>query len=276
MFYALTHQKFEYADIPVIGVLILLEGLLSADNALVLAIMVKHLPEKLRHKALLYGLGGAFVFRAAAILAAAWIMQLWWLQLVGALYLVYITVKHFIAGKKGHQVEGDLAHKADKLGFWPTVMLVELTDIAFAIDSVLAAVSLAKSRPDVEFVSKLWVVYTGAIIGVVLLRFAATVFLRLLDRYPKLEHMAYLLVGWAGVKLVFLAGHNWSITTKSSFEIHEMPPAVFWPVLLLILVLGTIYAVVKGEKGETDDPVVKEARESVDEGEAAIEESPEM
>ncbi len=265
---AFRNQLFEVTDIPVIGVLILLEGLLSADNALVLAIMVKHLPEKLRQRALLYGLGGAFVFRAAAILAAAWIMQLWWLQMIGAMYLVFITVKHFLSGKSKHGHEAEIAHKAKQMGFWQTVILVELTDIAFAIDSVLAAVSLAKSNPNVEFERKLWVVYTGAIIGVVLLRFAATVFLRLLDRYPRLEHMAYLLVGWAGVKLLVFSGHNWSISTESSIHIPEMNPIVFWSVLVLILVVGSFYSFAKGSDKEYEDPVIAEARESLEEAEA--------
>ncbi len=237
----IPQQIFEVTDIPIIGMLILLEGLLSADNALVLAIMVRHLPEKLRSKALIYGLGGAFVFRAIAILLATFIMKLWWLQAIGALYLVWITVKHFFFNKVSHN-DKQIRQIGDKASFWKTVFLVELADIAFAVDSVLAAVALAKTNAATAFESKLWVVYTGAIIGVLLLRYAAKIFLGLLEKYPFLEHMAYMLVGWAGVKLAVMAGHHFTLEAKPGFYIPEMPPALFWSVLILILIGGGIHA----------------------------------
>lgn len=234
-------QIFEYGDIAVIAMLILLEGLLSADNALVLALMVKHLPKEQQAKALTYGLGGAFVFRAIAIGLATFIMKLWWLQAIGAGYLIWMMVKHFWSNKDHHE-EKEVGHKADKAGFWKTVMLVELADIAFAVDSVLAGVALAKASTKQVFESKLWVVYAGAVIGIILLRYAAKFFLKLLDKYPTLEHLAYALVGWAGIKLLVMAGHHFTAETKPGFMIPEMEPAVFWSVLLLILIGGIWHA----------------------------------
>lgn len=226
-------QIFSADDIPKIFFLVLLEGLLSADNALVMAIMVQHLPKPLQQKALLYGLGGAFVFRAIAILLASYILALWWLQLLGAGYLIYVTLKHFLKSGKAKNVH------AVGQGFWGTVVAVELADIAFAIDSVLAAVAFVHDE------HKLWVVYTGAIIGVIMLRFAAGVFVKLLERFPALDHVAYLLVGWVGVKLLFAAGESFSRNYKSSlsFEIHHMPQPIFWGVMIAILVVGVGYAI---------------------------------
>lgn len=255
-------QLFEFTDFPIIGVLIILEGLLSADNALVLAIMVRHLPKEQRQKALLYGLGGAFVFRAIAILAAGWIMSLWWLQTIGALYLIFITVKHFFF-TPGHEDEEKVGHMADNKGFWQTVIMVELADIAFAVDSVLAGVSLvaasiADKNSEATFANKIWVVYAGAIIGVILLRFAAGVFIKLLEKYPFLEHMAYLLVGWAGVKLLVYSGHNFTKLNKPGFDIPIMPPILFWGVLILILVGGSVHAVRTQNKAvEVDSNVIE-------------------
>ncbi|MCG9893984.1 MAG: hypothetical protein MH204_00730, partial [Fimbriimonadaceae bacterium] len=122
-------QTFSSSDVGTILFLILLEGLLSADNALVLAIMVRHLPHEQQRKALLYGLGGAFVFRLIAILLASYIIRLWFLQLAGALYLLFVTLKHFIGVAGGPKKSKELAGAA----FWPTVVAVELTDIAFAV-----------------------------------------------------------------------------------------------------------------------------------------------
>lgn len=228
------NQTFHPPDIGVVAFLVLLEGLLSADNALVLAIMVRHLPKAEQQKALLYGLGGAFLFRGIAILFAATLIKLWWLQAIGAAYLLILPIKHFVAHRQG----GDA--KPVGAGFWRTVIAVEVADIAFAIDSVLVGVSTVGFRPD-----KIWVVYVGAIVGVVLLRFAAAAFIRLLEKYPALDHLAYVIVGWVGVKLSFMAGHNFvqdrNKTNPSSplpFSIPEMPTPIFWGVLGLIVLIG--------------------------------------
>ncbi len=230
-------QTFQTGDLAVIGVLVLLEVLLSADNALVLAIMVKHLPKKLQQKALLYGLAGAFAFRLVAILFARTIMALWWLQAIGAAYLLWLPVKHFLR----HSDDGGKSREL-QTGFWATVVAVEMTDIAFAVDSVLAGVAMVKSQ------EKIWVVYLGAIIGVVALRFAAGYFVRLLERFPALDHVAYLLVGWVGVKLTFMAAHNYGVHTLAKggtpiFRVQELSPAIFWSVLAVIAAAGTWYAV---------------------------------
>lgn len=230
-------QTFQSTDIAVIFVLVGLELLLSADNALVLAIMVRHLPRDLQQKALLYGLGGAFIFRFAAIMLAKYILALWWLQAVGAFYLLWLPIKHFI-----HKSSDDTTGKSlSGKGFWPTVIAVEMTDIAFAVDSVLAGVATIKG-PD-----KLWVVYLGAIIGIVALRFAAGYFIRLLERFPALDTMAYVLVGWVGVKLAFMAVHNYAESVVKAggtpvVNLPAMPTWLFWTVLGTIVVLGTIYA----------------------------------
>ncbi len=217
-----------------------LEALLSADNALVLAIMVKHLPEAQRKKALLYGLGGAFIFRLVAILFASVVLQQWWLQGVGALYLLYLPVKHFIQSSKA-----DGKTKPVGAGFWQTVFAVELTDIAFAIDSVLAGVAFINNKQD-----KIWVVYVGAMIGIILLRLAANLFVKLLDRYPVFDHVAYLLVGWVGVKLAFLAGHSFEETHPGAiaFDIPELSPIVFWSGLGLIAIGGSAVAIARSKK----------------------------
>ncbi|MCU5341479.1 TerC family protein [Bacillus cereus] len=174
-----------------IGTLVVLEGLLSADNALVLAVMVKHLPEEKRKKALFYGLIGAYVFRFIAIGIGMFLIKLWWVKLLGALYLAWLSVKYFIDKRKGASEEE--AHGMNQNSilfrmfgvFWGTVAMVELMDIAFSVDSVLAAFGVS---------NEVWILLLGGMLGILMMRGIAGVFLKLLERIPELETTAYILI----------------------------------------------------------------------------------
>jgi YkoY family integral membrane protein len=210
-------------------VLILLEGLLSADNALVIALLVKHLPPKERRRALLVGLVGSFTFRLLAIVLATQLIKFWYLQAAGALYLFYLPAKHFLLHRKQAQKPDGLPIKPRKQpGFWATVAMVEFTDLVFAIDSILVAVSLSKVT---------WIIWVGGISGVVLLRFAAFMLVKIMDKMPGLEHMAYALVGWVAVKLSFMSVHSYSKVHWRE-EVSEMNAWVFWSGMALILGVG--------------------------------------
>ncbi|MCH7902942.1 MAG: tellurium resistance protein TerC [Armatimonadetes bacterium] len=252
---------FEFADLGTVFFLIILEGLLSADNALVLAIMCRHLPSaRQQRSALTWGLAMSFVFRCVAILFVTQLIAFWWLQAIGAAYLLYLLVKHFLSVRSGSS-----GGRAAGRGYWATVVALGITDVAFAIDSVLAAVA-TEPRPD-----KIWIVFIGAFAGVVLLRFAATVFIKLLAKYPLLDHLAYLLVGWVGVKLAFLAGHSYmasynvSHATPLPYRIPEMPLAVFWGVLGILIVGGVSLAVGKAGREESMHALDEEPDEADDE-----------
>jgi YkoY family integral membrane protein len=269
----MTPQSFAFSDLGAVLALILLEGLLSADNALVLAIMVKHLPKEQQQRALLYGLGGAFVFRLIAIVFASIVLGQWWLQAVGALYLLYLPIKHFVSLSK-HEDGGKSIKKA---GFWQTVIAVELTDIAFALDSVLAGIGFIMKPGAGVQQDKIWVVYLGAVIGIILLRFAASFFVRLLERFPALDHVAYILVGWVGVKLAAHAIEKLQKLYPSAipFAFPYMTEGIFWGGLILIAVAGSIYAITHARSDselELDDEadILETVQDlEVDEGESS-------
>jgi YkoY family integral membrane protein len=211
-------------------VLVFLEGLLSADNALVLAVMVRHLPKEEQKRALRYGIFGAFVFRLIAVLLSSALLDYWHFKVIGGLYLLYLTVSHFLSGSgEEHEV------KASRWGsgFWGTVVSVELADIAFSIDSIVAAVGMA---PD-EFghTLKLGIVYTGGILGIITMRYVAGYFLILLDRFKGLADGAYYLVAWIGLKLVVSGLHD------GHYLPDEMPEWLFWGGMLAIVVLSMLY-----------------------------------
>lgn len=232
----------------VLLVLIVLEGILAADNALVLAILVKHLPEKERKKALFYGLAGAFVFRFGSLFAISFLVNVWQVQAIGALYLVFIALNYLFKKYARFKTETDEMKEAKKKGsgFWMTVIKVELADIAFAVDSILAAVAIAVTLPNTNLPmvggldgGKFIIIFLGGFIGLVIMRFAATHFVKLLHRKPGLETAAFLIVGWVGVKL--------AVYTLSHPEVAFLPEHLaelkawkitFYVVLVLIAVLG--------------------------------------
>ncbi|MGJ9382471.1 TerC family protein [Salipaludibacillus sp. CF4.18] len=240
----------EYAWVLLL--LIGIEGLLAADNALVLAVMVKKLPEELRKKALFYGLAGAFVLRIGSLFVISFLVGVWQVQAIGALYLLFIAMNHIfrklVVSKQKSKVEVSDSQK--KAGFWSTVVKIELADIAFAVDSILAAVALAIVLPDSGLPNiggldggKFLVILTGGLIGVVIMRYAASYFVALLHKRPGLEIAAFAIVGWVGVKLaVFTLSHPELAVLPEAFAKSPAWKITFYSVLLLIAASGWIFS----------------------------------
>lgn len=236
----------------VLLLLIAIEGLLAADNALVLAIMVKHLPEDDRKRALFYGLAGAFVFRFLSLFVISFLVDVWQVQAIGALYLFFIAINHIvrkiIIHKSGEKVSEETDKKASS--FWMTVLKVEVADIAFAIDSILAAVALAVALPNTNLPQiggldggKFLVIFAGGIIGVIIMRFAANFFVELLQKKPGLEIAAFLIVGWVGVKLsVYTLSHPELAILSEGFAKSPAWKITFYAVLLLIAAGGWFFS----------------------------------
>ena len=214
------------SDFLTIGLLVLLEGLLSADNALVLAILVLGLPREEQRQALRYGIIGAFAFRILATMLAVQLIQFGWVKLVGAAYLLYLTVKHFFGGGDAEQRRSiPQARAAFGLSaFWATVVKVELTDIVFAVDSILVAVAMS---------SKTWVIIAGGIFGIIAMRMVIGQLLAVVRRYPALVDGAFVIIAWVGIKLFIEYLHT---EHYLSFEIPK------WLSLgLIVVIFGAAY-----------------------------------
>jgi YkoY family integral membrane protein len=189
------------SDLLTVALLVALEGLLSADNAMVLAVLVLSLPRHQQQKALRYGILGAFAFRITATVFAAYMIQVVWVQLLGALYLLYLPYQHFFTGQDSESRRMPKPARA-WLGlppFWATVAKVELTDIVFAVDSILVAVAMS---------DKLWVIVTGGILGIVAMRLVIGQLLAIVQRYPVLVDGAFVIIAWVGIKLLLEYLHN--------------------------------------------------------------------
>jgi YkoY family integral membrane protein len=221
------------ADLITIGLLVVLEGLLSADNAMVLAVLVLGLPKREQQKALRYGIVGAFVFRVLAILLAVYLIQIKIVMLIGAAYLLWLPYHHFMGS------EDAAARRTPKaatswLGmspFWSTVVKVELTDIVFAIDSILLAVAMS---------NKTWVIITGGILGVIAMRLVIGQLLVLVHRYPPLVDGAFAIIAWVGIKLLLQYLHD------AGFVGFEIPKWLSLGLVVVIFVVSLIWARLEG------------------------------
>jgi YkoY family integral membrane protein len=195
----------ENADFLVILMLVVLEGLLSADNAMVLAVLALGLPKPLRKRALRYGIVGAFVFRSLALVSGLYLIHLNIVKLAGALYLLYLPYRHFFGSEPGHDGRRTVPQAKPWLGlspFWATVVRVELTDIVFAIDSIVVAVAMSQ---------KTWVVLTGGILGIIAMRLVIGQLLAVVERYPILVDGAFVIIAWVGTRLLvhYLHAEGW-------------------------------------------------------------------
>jgi len=167
--------------------IVLLEVILSIDNAAVLATMVKSLPKPQQKKALTYGIIGAYLFRGLALLFASILLSITWLKLIGGAYLIYLAIKS-IRGKEETTEVG-----TTQSNFWKMVLSIEIMDLVFSIDNVLAAVS---------FTDNIKIIMFGVFIGIIAIRFATTTFIGLINKNPIIEKVAYWVIGALGIKLV--------------------------------------------------------------------------
>lgn len=245
------NQTFEFRDLATILILVVLEGALSIDNAMVLGMLAGRLSPAMRLRALLYGLIGSFIFRLIAVGLAAYLLKWSIIKLLGGIYLVYIAAEYFLGRKHKRRIA--LHDKATtEHAFWPTVLAIELTDVAFAIDSILAAVALVGGPPAGSSPGaihpKLWVILTGGMLGVVLMRFAAAIFIKLLERFPRLNRSAYLLVSLIGAKMIV----DYLVNTSRHPAAIDFQDTAHWPFWIfwagMILCLGTGFVGVRGKK----------------------------
>jgi YkoY family integral membrane protein len=229
-------MDFQLSDVVTVGLLVVLEGLLSADNALVVAVMILGLPRRQQKQALRYGLIGAFAFRTIATLLAVYLIRLAWVKLLGSIYLLYLTYQHFF--QSGDAEQRSKPRPAQPwLGLpalWATILKVELVNIAFSVDSILVAVAIS---------SKKWVVLTGGLLGIAAMRVVISQLLSIVRRYPTLVDGAFVIIALVGAKLLteYAAAMGW---------IHFEVPK--WLSLGLIAVTFLIAYVQARRKGAVD------------------------
>lgn len=184
------HFHFSVEAPIVLLILVFLEAVLSADNAIALAAIAQGLEDKeLEGKALNFGLVIAYVLRISLILTATWVQNFWQFELLGAAYLLWLVFQHFTS----EETQDDHHHGPRFSSLWQAIPVIAFTDLAFSLDSVTTAIAVSQER---------WLVLTGATIGIITLRFMAGLFIRWLDEYANLEDAGYITVAFVGLRLL--------------------------------------------------------------------------
>ena len=178
---------------PLLPVLISLELILSADNAIALAAITRQLNNvELQRKSLNIGISIALLFRIILILAAKFVLGFWPIQLLAGMYLIWLFVDKML--EKFRDNSSEVPNKQfTQNNFLITVFTIAVTDLAFSLDSVATAVAIS---------DQLLLVITGGVIGVLALRFTSGLFIRWLVEFPRLEIAGYIAVCLVGFKLI--------------------------------------------------------------------------
>lgn len=229
--------------------LVILESLLSVDNAAVLAVMVKDLPGNQKIKALRYGLFGAYFFRGLCLFLASWLIKILWLKIIGGLYLLYLVYGHFTKSNDTIEEVSEISNSrifnfAKRIGlsrFWSTVILVEIMDLAFSIDNIFAAVALS---------NVFWIIMTGVAIGILAMRFVAGWFVKMIHKYPLLENSAFIVIALLGLKLILSGSIDYipSLSNIKSIMESHLFDLFFSAAMMVIFFIPIIFKANKNKK----------------------------
>ena len=218
--------------------LVMIECLLSVDNAVVLAAQTRVLPTlKEQEESLFYGIWGSYLFRFLIIGIGTYLINFWELKVIGAAYLIYLVYRFFHNKFFGKQPMRKVRNRASSLTgrkrFWSVVAQIEFMDIIFSVDSVLASLAISPNPV---------IVLIGGLIGIACMRGVAEIIMRLMRKIPELEPMAYVLIFIIAIKL-FL--------TIPAIDV-EIPADIFGMFMLFVFVLTIIIHFVrrKGKQKE--------------------------
>ncbi|MBD3883174.1 DUF475 domain-containing protein [Phormidium tenue FACHB-886] len=213
-------------------VLVSLEVVLSADNAIALAAIAQGLDgQQMQSRALNVGLIFAFCLRVVLILTATWVIQFWQFELLGAAYLLWLVFQYFTSSREDAETSQNHPHHGPRFAsLWQAIPMIAITDLAFSLDSVTTAIAVSKET---------WLVLTGGFIGVVTLRFMAGLFIRWLTEFEHLEDAGFVTVALVGIRLLLRV-----------FDSDFIPPE--W---LMVTLIGLLFT--WGFSKRTEQPEAK-------------------
>jgi YkoY family integral membrane protein len=221
--------------LSVIASLVVIEGLLSVDNVLGIAALAMDLPPAQQKRAIRLGMIGAYAFRVVALLMVSVLIAHTWVRWLGAGYLIYLMSSHLSKPGDGEAVDADGDGKPDlsSVPFSTVLTQIAIMDLSLSIDNVIAAVGLA---PKVDGQTIMWPIYVGVLIAILALQLIAPHAVKLLERFPIMEPVAFILIGFVGCLLAF--EEAWNVIYHAPLHVD---PLLKFAVILGIVGLAIAY-----------------------------------
>jgi YkoY family integral membrane protein len=188
----ILHPSIDFGidTVFILIILVGLEAVLSADNAIALASIAQGLKdEKQQNYALNIGLLMAYILRITLIVTATWVIKYWQFSLLGGLYLLWLTFQYFA----NNEDDNEHNSKLNFSGLWQAIPMIAFTDLAFSLDSVTTAIAVA---------DEIWLIIAGGTIGVIALRFLAQLFIGWIEEFTHLQDAGFITVGLVGLRLI--------------------------------------------------------------------------
>ncbi|WP_185864405.1 DUF475 domain-containing protein [Blattabacterium cuenoti] len=213
-------------SISIVVNLFIIESILSIDNAAMIASMIMQLKKEDRNKAIKYGIIGSYFFRGICLIFASFLIKIWWLKPIGGCYLIFIGLNHFFRQKGFQKIKKSKLKKENN--FWRIIILIEMIDLAFSIDNIFASVALSEN---------IIIIFFGVFIGILSIRLVSQFFIKLMEKFPKLETSSFYIIIILGIKLIlssFIKNDNFIVFYNFSLE-------EIFPLLTLFLFLSPVY-----------------------------------
>ncbi len=220
---------FTISGMGIFLTIVLVNGVLSVDNAAAVAAVAQKLPENMRDRAIQLGMIMAMALRVVCLIFAFVIIQVPLIKILGAVFLFYLVAKHFWLDSNDKEPEAK-----DK--FWSTIVTIGYIDLAFSIDNIVATVGMTNN---------LLILILATAISILIMMVAAQLMERLMRRYPRLEDAAFLIIGFVGVCILMESAHE--IGWQAMGPIPQFQPFLnVWhiemPMLAKLLIIGSFVA----------------------------------
>lgn len=181
-------MEFNLAFFMSLLMIVFIDLALSGDNAVVIAMAAKRLPEKLRNKAIFFGVAGAIVLRILATVFIVWLLAIPWLSLAGGVVLLWIAYKLLLP-------EGeDEASAKDSSKMWKAILFIIWADASMALDNMMGVAGVADGS--------LFLVIFGLLLSMPITVLGSAIILKFMDRFPWIIYVGSGILAYTAIHMI--------------------------------------------------------------------------
>ncbi|ODA38883.1 TerC family protein [Desulfosporosinus sp. BG] len=166
---------------------IMIDLVLGGDNAIIIGLAARNLPQNKQKKAILWGTLGAVLIRIVATLLVVWLLKIPGLLLAGGLLLIWMAYKLLVEEKKEHQTK-------ESTSLWVAIRTIMVADAAMGIDNVLAVAGAAHSN--------FLIVVCGLLVSIPIVVLGSTVVIKLIERFPFIIYLGSMVIAYTAGSMI--------------------------------------------------------------------------